>query len=75
MIFGHYVFHSKTSEGSRAICVLVDPQQIKHLISSCLKFSCTNNITKYEALILGFQRDINLNIVVLKVVGDYKIVV
>lgn len=28
------------------------------------------NTAEYEALVLGLQKDINLNIVVLKVVGD-----
>jgi len=40
-----------------------------------LEFGCTNNTTKYEAHVLGLQKDINLNFVVLKVVGDSEIMV
>lgn len=51
------------------------PIQKKHIVSSCLEFECTNNVAKYEALLLGLQKAINLNVVVLKVVGDSEIVV
>lgn len=48
---------------------------MKHLVSSCLEFECTNNVAEYEALVLGLEKAINLNVVMLKVVGDLDIVV
>ena len=33
------------------------------------------NTIEYEALILGFQRAIDLNIVILKAIGDLEVVV
>ena len=66
---------SKTKDGSGAGCVLIDPNNKKHLISSRLEFECTNNVVEYEALMLGLQKSIRLNMVTLKVVGDSEIVV
>jgi len=40
-----------------------------------LEFDCTSNIAEYEALILGLQKTISLNVVMLKVVGDLEMVV
>lgn len=70
-----YFDGSKTQECSRDGCVLIDPLQRKQLISSGLEFKCTNNTAEYEELILGIQKAIDLNVVVLKVVGDSEIVV
>eukprot|EP00253_Pinus_taeda_P023107 PITA_23107 len=70
-----YFDRSKTQEGSGSGCVLTDPLHRKHLISSHLEFECTTNTTEYEALVLGLQKAINLNVVVLKVAGDLEIVV
>jgi len=70
-----YFDGSKKHDGSGAGCVLIEPKHKKHLISGCLEFKCTNNIVEYEALILGLQKAINLNVAALKVVGDLEIVV
>lgn len=48
---------------------------MKHLISSRLDLVCKNNTTEYEELVFGLQKSIDLNVVVLKVVGDTEIVV
>lgn len=48
----------------------MDPLQRKHLVSRRLEFECMNNTAEYEALILVLQKAINLNVVVLKMVGD-----
>ena len=45
------------------------------MISSRLEFECTNNILEYEALVLGLQKSISLNVVVLKVGSYLEIVV
>lgn len=70
-----YFDGSKTQDVSRARCVLIDRNNKKHFILSRLEFECTNNIAKYQALLLGFQKAISFNMVMLKVVGDLEIVV
>jgi len=62
-------------EGSEACCILIEPLQRNHLDSSRLEFECTYNTVQYEALILGLQNSIDLNVSILQVVGDSKIVV
>lgn len=70
-----YFEGSKTQEGSGVGFVSIDPLERTNLISSHMEFKCINNTTEYEALILGLQKAIDLNVVVLKVVGDSEIVV
>lgn len=70
-----YFDGSKTQDSSRVGCVLIDPKHRKHLISSHLDFECKNNTDEYEALLLGLHKEISLNVVALKVVGDSEIVV
>lgn len=65
-----YINGSKTRQQYGVGYVLIDPLQRKHLIASHLEFECTNNTTKYEALILSLQRAIDLNVSILKAVGD-----
>jgi len=74
-VWALYFDGSKMREGCGDCCVLIDPWQRKHLISIRLEFECTNNTVEYEALILGLQRAIDLNVVVLKAVGDLEIVI
>ena len=66
---------SKTQDSSRARCVLIDPRKRKQLVLGHLEFECKNNTAEYEALILGLQKALNLNVAMLKVVGDSDIVV
>lgn len=54
-------------------CVLIDPLQRRYLISSSLKFECMNNAAEYEALILGLQRAIDLNVAIQKLVGELEL--
>lgn len=65
---------SKTNDGFRDDCVLVDPRERKHLISSHLEFECTSNTTKYEALISGLHKAIKLNVGILKEIGVSEII-
>jgi len=64
----------KTHYGARAGCVLLDPKGNRFLISFRLEFQCTNNTTKYEALVLGLKRAIDLKANYLKVIGDSEII-
>lgn len=45
------------------------------MLSCRLEFECTNNTTKYEALIQGLYNAIGQNIQHLKVFGDFEIVI
>jgi ribonuclease HI len=66
---------SKTQEGVRAGCVLIDPEQCKTLISCHLEFECTNNTAEYKALVQGLKKAIDLKVKYLKVFGDSEIIV
>ena len=66
---------SKTLEGSRVGCVLIDPKKNKHFLSCRLEFECTNNTAEYEALVQGLRKSIELKVKNLKVYGDSEIVV
>ena len=70
-----YFNKSKTRDGSRARCVLINPNYMKHMISSRLEFRCMKNIIEYKSLMLGLHKAISLNVVTLKVVGDLETVV
>ena len=61
---------SKTLEGSGADCVLIDPKKNKHFLSCRLEFECTNNTAKYEALVQGLRKAIELKVKNMKVYGD-----
>ena len=62
-------------EGSGAGCVLIDPKKNKHFLSCRLEFECTNNTAKYEALVHGLRKAIEIKVKNLKVYGDSEIVV
>ena len=62
-------------EGLGDGCVLVDPKKNKHFLSCILAFECNNNTAKYEALVQGLRKSIELKVKNLKVYGDSKIVV
>jgi ribonuclease HI len=65
---------SNTQDGSWAGCVLIDLGKGKALISCRLKFECTNNTAKYEALVQGLKKAIDLKVKYLKVFGDSEII-
>ena len=69
-----FFYESKTLEGSGAVCVLIDPKKNKHFLSCRLEFECNNNIAKYEALVQGLRKSIELKVKNLKVYGDSEIV-
>jgi ribonuclease HI len=65
--------HSST--GSGAGIVLRSPDNETTLFSYRLEFDCTNNIAEYEALILGINLAIDMNIKNLHVKGDSDLIV
>ena len=53
----------------------MDPEKNKNSLSCRLKFECTNNTAKYEALIQGLKKAIEFKVNNLKVYGDSEIIV
>ena len=68
-----YFDGSKTQEGSRASCVLINPKKNKQFLSCQLEFECTNKTTENEALVQGLRKAIDLKVRNLKVFGDSKV--
>jgi ribonuclease HI len=64
-----------SSSGSGAGIVLISPDNETTLFSYRLEFNCTNNIVEYEALILGMNLAIDMNIKSLHVRGDSDLIV
>jgi ribonuclease HI len=70
-----YFDGSKSQEGSGVGCILIDHKGKHHFLSFRLEFECTNNTVKYEALVQGLKKAIDLDVKELKVFGDSKIIV
>ena len=66
---------SQYNDGAGAGCVLVIPEGNKTMLTYRLEFDCTNNTTKYEALVQWLYKAIRLEIKYLQVFGDYEIVI
>lgn len=62
-------------EGSGAGVVFISPEKNTFRYSSTLKFSCTNNIEKYEALLLGLKVATHHGIKKFHAIGDSKLVI
>jgi ribonuclease HI len=66
---------SCSNEGKGADIILYSCVGKIHNFSYRLEFSCTNNVTKFEALLLGIEKAYNLGCGHLTVFGDFKLVV
>lgn len=55
--------------------MLISPTSVLILIVTRLHFQCTNNITEYEACIIGLKAAIDLGIDELEVYGDSSLVI
>jgi ribonuclease HI len=64
-----------SSEGNGARIVLYSLVGKIHNFSYILEFSCTNNVTKFEALLLGIENSYNLGCGHLIFFGDSELVV
>ena len=67
-----YFDGSKSQEGPRAGCILVDPNKKRNFLSCRLEFECTSNTAEYESLVLGLKKAIELKVRNLKVLGILK---
>jgi ribonuclease HI/probable phosphoglycerate mutase len=63
------------NEGKGAGIVLYSPLGKMHNFSHRLEFACTNNLTEFEALILGLENNFNLRFQHLTMFGDSELVV
>jgi ribonuclease HI len=66
---------SCSNEGNRAGIILISPIGKIHNFSYRLEFACTNNVTEFEALLLGIENAYNLGCGHLSVFGDSELVV
>jgi ribonuclease HI len=66
---------SYSNEGNKAGIILYFPVGKIHNFSYRLEFSCTNNVIKFEALLLGIENAYNLGCGHLTVFGDFELVV
>jgi ribonuclease HI len=64
-----------SNEGNGACIILYSPVGKIHNFSYRLEFSCTNNVTEFEALLLGIENAYNLGCGHLTVFGDSELVV
>jgi hypothetical protein len=66
---------SRSNEGNGDGIILVSPRGKICNLSYTLEFACTNNVTKFKALLLGIENTLNLGCGHLSVFGDYEFVV
>jgi ribonuclease HI len=70
-----YFNGSKYIEGVGVGCILNYTNGKKTLIACKLEFQCTNNTTKYEDLLQGLKKVVDLGENKIKLFGDSKIVI
>lgn len=70
-----YFDGDNSREGNGAGVLLVSPERSLIPLSFKLEFKATNNVAKYEALLLWLQTARNMNIDCLTVYGDFELVV
>ena len=66
---------ASSKDGAGAGVVFVSPEKNTFRYSFTLKFSCTNNIAEYEALLLGLKVASHHGIKKLHVIGDSKLII
>jgi ribonuclease HI len=66
---------SCSNEGNRADIILISLVGKIHNFSYRLEFACTNNVTKFEAFLLGIENTYNLGCGHLSFFGDFELVV
>jgi ribonuclease HI len=74
-IWNMHFYCSCSSEGNGAGTILVSPVGKIHNLSYRLESSCTNNVPKFKALLLGIENTLNLGCGHLSVFGNSEILV
>ncbi|GKV14629.1 hypothetical protein SLEP1_g25472 [Rubroshorea leprosula] len=70
-----YVDGASSSKGSGAGALLIDPEGYRSEHALKFSFNATNNMAKYEALLLGLQLALELKICAIQVYSDSQLVV
>ena len=70
-----YFDTSRNTQGEDVGCLLIDPCGIQNYLSCHLESKCTNNDAKYEALIQGLRKEIDLKVKSIEVFGDSRLVI
>jgi ribonuclease HI len=70
-----HFYGSGSNEGNGDGIILVSPVGKIYNLSYRLEFACTNNVTKFKALLLGIENAYNLGCGHLSVFGDSELVV
>jgi ribonuclease HI len=70
-----YFYGSSSKEGSGASILLISPAQEVIKISYKMEFETTNNIAKYEALVLGLMDAKDMAIDSLEFFGDSELII
>jgi ribonuclease HI len=65
---------SFSNEGNKDGIILYSPMGKIHNFSYRLEFACTNNVTKFESLLLGIENAYNLGFRHLTIFGDSELV-
>jgi ribonuclease HI len=66
---------SCSNEGNEASIILYSPVGKIHNFSYRLEFGCTNNVTQFEALLIGIENAYNLGCGHFTIFGDSELVV
>ena len=74
-IWSMYFDGSRSRTTVKAEMVFVSPISIVKLFSYRLGFGCTNNIAKYEALMIGLDLCLDMKIKFLRVTWDFDLIV
>ena len=69
-----YFDGSKNKEGAGVGCLLIDLHGNRTIITCLLEFECTNNVAKYEALMQGLRKELDMQFKCIEVFGDSQIV-
>ena len=74
-LWAMFFYGSYCKDGAGAGILLISPAGITYKFSFTLSFPCTNNIAKYEALLLGLRIAHKHGIKCLHVIGDFELVI
>ena len=70
-----YFDGSRNKEGEGVVCLLIDLHGNRMMIACHLEFEYIGNDAKYEALIQGLRKEINLKVKSIEVFGDSRLVI
>ena len=70
-----YSYTSMNTHGLDVHCLLIEPCGIQNYLSYHLESKCTDNDAKYEALIQGVRKEVNLKVKSIEIFCDSKLVI